>query len=624
MKIKNIFSGFFAAAIVFGLAACSEDEPEFVPAEPSTTAGVYFSIDDPTSVTLLQNQETVSVNISREVTEGALTVNLNSTGTAEPFTVPAAVTFEAGAATAVIDVAVDFSKIEANVTYPIVISVGEDTATPYGKNSITVKALYSPWGEWTKLDKRGVFTANTPYGFDAEVEIQVRESKLDPNQVQYKIPADNGSNYGLWDIDMIINLDRSTNYVTVPVQKNGGQSNGLDIMYCDSYTLYSQVLVGNPEQYLGLSNFNPETGLMTLNIAYFMINGTSVSWWGGAFDNYLQLPGYADYTVAITSNGHWIDDEGVESQVLNIYKSKDLSSVKYEIIPGKLTADEFEEFIAELAANDEAPEITETANVSFVLDEGTYTAIAVGFADGEVKASTSFEFKYKSVMSDPNADWNSLGECMYSEVLVSSWFTNIQPLTYAVEIQEHKSQTGLYRLVNPYGPAWPYWDDDIALPGDHYITIDAQDPTAVYLYESEIGLDLGYGSFGVWSYAGNFLEQGYSLAQIKGAGYCGTMADGVIKIAVPNVLLSMANYNGGNWIYFKDSTEFFTVDLNGASKSASVDAPKHLRFVASEPVAATSTNFKASKNSWNGKILDNKAFQSRQMKSVVNAGNVVK
>lgn len=597
------------------MTACSEDEPVWQPGESSSsTTAAYFSADDPTSIALAEGQASLSVNISRQNATGEATVQLTSTGSSEIFTVPTSVSFAAGEATAAINVGVDFSKVQANDNYPLVIAIAEGDATPYGKSSINISVVYSPWGAWTALSERGVYTLNTPYSGSYEVDLQMRQSKIDPNQVQYRIPADNGSNYALWEPEMIIELDLSTNIVTVPLQLNGDSQNDLPIRYCDSYTLYTKVLnSNNPGQYLGLSNFNPKTGLLTLNIAYFMINGNKVSWWGGAFDNYLQLPGYADYTVEISSNGHWIDDNGVENQILNFYKSADLASVKYEVLQGKVTGDALTAAINALAADGEADELTESGNVAFQLEAGTYTAIAVGMAEGAMQTSASFTFDFESVMVDPNADWNDLGLCKYTDGFVSSWF-EIPAFTYAVEVQEHKSEPGVYRLVEPYGQAWPAWDPSIALPGKHYIIINAQDPEGVYVETSSLGIQLNpdYGEFCVSSNAYLTLEDGYSLDAIKAAGLCGVMKDGVITFpARKTLLMSMTLYQGGGW-YYSDKNGDFSLDVNGVSPADVATQKASINLNNLQIKDATKSNAKAS-NSIRGKVVSAEKLAGKVM-----------
>jgi len=82
------------------------------------------------------------------------------------------------------------------------------------------------------------------------------------------------------------------------------------------------------------------------------------------------------------------------------------------------------------------------------------------------------------------APWKSIGECKYTDGLISSLY-NVDPLTYLVEVEESMTQPGLYRVVNPYGADYPYNEPgDYDPDNNYYLTINATDPTKVYLEES--------------------------------------------------------------------------------------------------------------------------------------------
>ena len=73
---------------------------------------------------------------------------------------------------------------------------------------------------------------------------------------------------------------------------------------------------------------------------------------------------------------------------------------------------------------------------------------------------------------------------------------NVEDLTYPVEIQKSLVNDGVFRLVNPYGEAFPYNE-----PGDydttkaHYMYIHAEDHNNVFIEEFHSGMDWTYGEF---------------------------------------------------------------------------------------------------------------------------------
>lgn len=162
-------------------------------------------------------------------------------------------------------------------------------------------------------------------------------------------------------------------------------------------------------------------------------------------------------------------------------------------------------------------------------------------------------------------EWTSLGYAEYTEDIMASLFS-IQNLTYQVEVLQHNEETGRYRLVNPYGEVYPYnvpgdWDAS----KDYYLEINASDPQGVYIEEQALGLDWGYGMTYVYSMAANYMAGGYSLEEIKAAGYCGTLENGVITFPAKTLLVTMESESG--W-YYANTHGAFEVVLPSAQKTA--------------------------------------------------------
>ncbi|MBR6054769.1 MAG: hypothetical protein IKP46_05465 [Bacteroidales bacterium] len=194
----------------------------------------------------------------------------------------------------------------------------------------------------------------------------------------------------------------------------------------------------------------------------------------------------------------------------------------------------------------------------------------VEFADGETKSGLTVEidpddFEYdvkytvtlrikdETTMYAPSeteftivypAPWKSLGKARYRDGYVAGWY-NIETLEYEVEIQENELYPGYYRLVNPYGAAFPYNEEgDYDTDQDYYMEIHAENPKGVWipLHWSNMHWSDGYFYFG--SLAGYYIEKGGSTveAQIE-AGNTGTLVDGVITFPVNGLLIAEENYN---------------------------------------------------------------------------------
>ena len=130
---------------VIGLASCSSDDYQMV-GKPDN-AQVYFSSDMATEFNINEGQNSVDVEVRRVKTEGALTVNIESSDEAGLFTIPSSVSFADGENVAKLTISFDFASLKNNTVYPVSLRLKDET-TIYGSDSTTVKIMFSPWTEW--------------------------------------------------------------------------------------------------------------------------------------------------------------------------------------------------------------------------------------------------------------------------------------------------------------------------------------------------------------------------------------------------------------------------------------------------------------------------------------------
>lgn len=159
--------------------------------------------------------------------------------------------------------------------------------------------------------------------------------------------------------------------------------------------------------------------------------------------------------------------------------------------------------------------------------------------------------------------WKSLGIGLYRDNMVSTFFGVDPTLEWEVEIEENELYPGLYRVLNAYGENYPYndpgdWDDS----KDYYMVIHAEDPTAVWIETYYSEMEWSYGQFIFASMAGYQIENGKTLAEVKAAGYTGTLENGIITMPVKGMLIAMSGYNNGG-LYYGNNEGLFRVVLPG-------------------------------------------------------------
>ncbi len=190
-----------------------------------------------------------------------------------------------------------------------------------------------------------------------------------------------------------------------------------------------------------------------------------------------------------------------------------------------------------------------------------YKAIKLSVAD----ASKTFTYGYSTYEFSAGvpAPYKSLGMATYREDFITTLF-GVDNEEYEVELQENELYAGIYRLVNPYGKAYPNNEEgDYDDSKDYYMIINAQDPEGVYITQTVTGTDWGYGAMIMWSMADYYMVRGgYSLAEVKEMGYCGTLKDGIITFPTASLLFGMEGYNDAG-LYYANQNGAFRVAFPG-------------------------------------------------------------
>lgn len=135
----------------------------------------------------------------------------------------------------------------------------------------------------------------------------------------------------------------------------------------------------------------------------------------------------------------------------------------------------------------------------------TWSIFAVG-AD-ENKKVTCGAVTYFHIIPADGDKWTRIGQADVVEDIVTSQYTQLPSQTLKVDIEESKETPGLYRLVDPYATFEGY-ENDHEDDHIHYIYINAANKSQCYVEESPIGLDYGYGTMLISSYAYNAIANG--------------------------------------------------------------------------------------------------------------------
>ena len=538
MKIKNIFSLALGLVIAAGFASCT-DEPEYTPASQVAGMQVYFPETNPTKIDLEQKDSSFEIELAREVADKEAGVALAVTGTnLEDYTFPKTVTFPAGEKSVKFAVEYKGSNLEYEVLDTFAITVNDEkNVSPYSISKYEfVAGVPAPWSAWISSKAEWVAagydaaawplgdakkaTCDYTYslywaGVDPGLTISYRQYLLDPTVAQFKI-----DNWGS-GVPLIIDYNPVTHNCQVASQ------------YCADNATYGAVTISDISYWQGDDfyasypcTYNPETGLFVLNVAYWVAAGSF---------------GYGPETCQVA--GFYIPDYSVDAEYLGIFTDKEQKAFAQIALNGLGVDAEKAVALVVTAADDAtavadalaAGEVTGTDLVAgynnIAIEEGMtgeLQVVVASVAEGAAMDVAAYKFEYYGGGANP---WNSLGMGLYTDGIIPSMY-NLSSETYEVEILENNETPGLYRVVKPYGEAWPHAGYNAETPAD-YFEIDATDAEGVLVMPQMLGVNLeggdtalGFASYGAYMYnAGKA-----TLEQLKGAGYLGKVIDGVIKL----------------------------------------------------------------------------------------------
>lgn len=275
-----------------------------------------------------------------------------------------------------------------------------------------------------------------------------------------------------------------------------------------------------------------------------------------------------DYKAGAPAEGQGIFFSNTASSKINL----DSKATSFDVQIGRSVTGSAA--TVELTVEDPSGKFTIPTSVSFAADVEMAT-LTIGYNPEELEYdaytkitlavkgeenTTPYGFSTYTFEVGIPAPWKSLGKATYIDAFVGELY-GLGNTTYQVEIQENEETPGLYRLVNPYGKAFPHnkegdWDNS----QNYYMEINATNPERVYITKQNTGLNWGDGNFFTYSYAAYYLDNGKTLEEANAKGLCGTFVDGVITFPSETLL---CGFMESSKIYYANSTGAFKVAMPG-------------------------------------------------------------
>lgn len=499
-------------------------------------------------------------------------------------TVPSDVSFAAGSPNAVIKVTYDPSKMKGNHIYPVVLTVAPEYANEYSIVQTTVnvnKEEYTDWEPFVVGDPTDVRNGEGSYTFGVfytgtEDPVRVLSRYVPTNtddiQFQFQWLVDNEDPSKGWQTFLTGYTKDGGKIVHIPEQEFAYSSNYDEIVYAaDTYTY-----TGN-DKYKGLSFFDPESGLFTLN----MYNYISLGGWGPG-NEFLQLRGYKDtnvYELTVNTLGQTKVNDG-DYEIVSFDFTPAVTYVDYTVVDGELEEEELAAVVEKMTDPEQTEysisTIDKPQNVALTFpSSGMYTIVAVGYneaIDGTIEAKCSASASFEFETFNPYLGWSAITEnAYYVDDIVGQLF-GLDPEAMTVRVDKSDDYAGLYRITNPY-ETYPYIGYGLDLAPFGSIEFGILSDGRVYFPESSTGVIFSGDEISICSYAYYQMAKGKNPDDIA-ADLFGVLTDG------SNITLSALGgeqtFNFLVWLgedgpYTVDSN--FYLDLNG---NAPAGAPKKI------------------------------------------------
>lgn len=551
---KTILNLLLAIVAVAGFTACSSSDDY----QRATVSGeqVFFPNTLPSTQNISFDKSSFTIAVGRQNTSGSLSVSITATGETEKFSIPSSVTFADGSNLTELTVGYDPDALEYGEFHSMTLAIADESLqTPYGAASYTfsvgIPEPFVSLGKGKLMD--GFFFGG------AEAEVEILQNEVNPNVFRILKPY-NGITNNLDPTAGDVEDYLGSEYMDITLLQPGDVVAG-ETITAERTVLFTETNTGyfHPSYEQWLKIYHPSDGFSSTKTAdtwghnrvlayqedgvtpgqiqlapfYYLddIGGWNASQVDGSI--VITFPGYApkDFALDVDYAGKFIDTDGKYFATFNFTIGADVEEVRYALAPGY-----GEDTAAGIINGSIASETLTESGAYNVAYEGTgrYTLVAVVFFDGEPQTTAAASF-YSDEYSLPD-QWESLGTGLYKEQVMSELY-GADDVEYSVEIQQSTTRPGIYRMVNPYGEAFPYneegdWDDT----RDYYIEFNAEDPNGVFIPSQRTGVDWGDGELYIESLGAALLDSGMSFDKVKAAGAFGTLKDGVISFPVKGLI----------------------------------------------------------------------------------------
>ena len=180
---------------------------------------------------------------------------------------------------------------------------------------------------------------------------------------------------------------------------------------------------------------------------------------------------------------------------------------------------------------------------------------ALDFRIRDEKATTAYGLSAFSMLAVLPEPYVLLGTATLHEDLLTTFFEVETGKAWECEVYENANVPGMLYFKNAFTSEYPNNEPGDYVTTDKYFMVNVKNPDKVYIPYQGLGMDWGYGEFGVVSLISAYFE--------GAADNWGTLKDGVITFPQKGILIQMADYKDGGF-YTSNGSGAFVIHLPGA------------------------------------------------------------